>query len=179
MKYSIYRQILNADRNRYSINSHLKLYFLNVGYKITVHYRRCKFLSENKWLRVLYYFERFIYRSMCVKYGCDLPSHITIGPGLKIDHPVGIVVNSEAIIGSNFTIKSGAIIGKKKEGGVAIIGDNVQVGVHALILGEIKIGNNAEIGAGAIVTHDVPNNAIVINQGASIYKIKDSQEYDI
>lgn len=48
-----------------------------------------------------------------------------------------------------------------------------------MILGEIKIGNNAEIGAGAIVTHDVPNNAIVINQGASIYKIKDSQEYDI
>ena len=173
MKYSMYRQIIKADRERYGINSHMKLYFKNVGYKITVHYRRCKYLSEHKGLRILYYFERFIYRGVCVKYGCDLPSHVTIGPGLKIDHPFGIVINSGTVIGHSFTIKSGAVIGKKNDNGAAIIGDSVQVGVHALLLGNIKVGNNAEIGAGAIVTHDVPDNAIVINQAASVYRIKD------
>lgn len=173
MTIKTYRQILNEDRKRYGDLPHFKLYFANAGYRITTHYRRCTYLRTIKFLGVLYFLERLIYHSMCVKYGCDIPSHAVIGSGLKIDHPVGIVINSGVNIGKNLTIKSGVVIGKKDENGVAVIGDNVQIGVHAILLGNIKIGNNVDIGAGAIVTHDVPDNAVVINQAAKIHRIKE------
>lgn len=43
-----------------------------------------------------------------------------------------------------------------------IIGDNVNITAHAVVLGGIKIGNNSQIGAGAIVVKDVPDNAVVV-----------------
>lgn len=171
--FKTYCYYLSKDRSRYSVMSHLKLYFSNTGYKLTTHYRRCSFLRSKKYLFFLYMIERFFYHSMCVKYGCDIPSHVIIGPGLKIDHPVGIVINSTAIIGANFTIKTGSVIGKKDDNGAAHIGDNVQIGAHALIIGNITIGDNVDVGAGAIVTHNVPDCAVVRCQAAAITRFKD------
>lgn len=168
-----YHLILKKDRLRYGKYNHFKLYVTNDGYKIITHYRRCSFLYNKKYLYILYMIERLIYRRTCVKYGCDIPSHVVIGPGMKIDHPFGIVINSDTIIGENLTIKSGAVIGKKDSRGPAVIKDNVLIGVHAIILGNITIGNNVDIGAGAIVTHDVPDNAVVMSDSSKIHRIKD------
>lgn len=171
MTRSEYRDMLSKDRVRYGNESHIKLYFCNVGYRIVTRFRRCNFLRTHRFLFPLYMLARLHYNRTCVKYSCDIPSHVQIGAGLKIDHPCGIVINSQAIIGENFNIKSGAVIGKNQKG-VAVIGDNVSVGVHALIIGPICIHNNAEIGSGAIVTHDVPENAVVVCDSAHILRIK-------
>ena len=111
-----YREILKKDRLRYSNFKHLKLYFCNHSYKINTHLRRVQYLRSHKFLYVFYQFQRWIYNKKCVKYGCDIPSHITVGSGFKIDHPCGIVINSQAIIGENFNIKSGSVIGKTNKG---------------------------------------------------------------
>lgn len=173
MNYREYKGILKKDRESYGKESHIKMYFLNNGYKITVNYRRCKFLASKKILIPLYAYQRVKYNRICVKYGCDIPSSASIGPGFKIEHPIGCIVNSKAVIGNNFNIKSGAIVGRNHRG-VATIGDNVSLGVHSLVIGPVRIGNNVTVGAGAIVTHDVPDNETVIGTAAYILRKTDN-----
>jgi serine O-acetyltransferase len=103
-----------------------------------------------------------------------------INPAAKIGkvsiiHSVGVVIGGKVNIGDNTCIMSGVVIGtagywkngkqiSKRHGDLQpIIGNNVFIGAHAVILGNIKIGDNAIIGANAFVTFDVPENAKVIN----------------
>lgn len=173
MNYEEYKRLVKSDRDRYGTSiSHWKLFLMNPCYRITVRYRKCKFYEDKKITRGLWFFERFLYNSTCTKYGCDIPSHVDIGPGFRMDHPHGVVINSKTKIGSNFTIKSGAVIGANDRG-VPTIGNNVLVGVHALLIGNIVVEDNSEIGAGAIVTHDVPKGAIVVCEAAKVRRIKD------
>ena len=165
-----YKKLKKMDLDRYG-KKHLGVYLVSTDYRIVYHYRKCKYLSEKKALKLLYFLERLYYNHICVKYGCDIPSHANIGGGLRIDHANGILINSKAKIGQNLTIKSGAVIGSNKNG-VPSIGDGVLVGAHSIIIGDIIIGDNAEIGAGAIVVKDVPQNAVVVNQPATIIKYK-------
>ena len=60
--------------------------------------------------------------------------------------------------------------GRAGHKGLPIIGDNVVIGTHAQIIGNVTIGNNSIVGAGAIVTHDVPDNVVVVGNPAKILK---------
>lgn len=60
--------------------------------------------------------------------------------------------------------------GRAGHKGLPIIGDNVVIGTHAQIVGNVKIGNNSIVGAGAIVTHDVPDNVVVVGNPAKILR---------
>ena len=168
MRYSEYKKKLSKDREAVNKNiSHIKLYATNAGYQIITHFRRCQYLRSKKNLVLLYVIERFLYRRKCVKYGCDLPSGIEVGSGFRIDHPWGVVINSQASIVNHCTIKTGAVIGKNDKG-VPQIGNNVMIGAHALIIGNIIVGDTVKIGAGAIVTHDIPDGSIAICQPACL-----------
>lgn len=57
-------------------------------------------------------------------------------------------------------------------GGCPTIGDNVFIGTNSCILGNVKIGNNVVIAAGAVVVHDVPDNVTVAGIPAKIIKEK-------
>lgn len=86
-----------------------------------------------------------------------------IGRGLSILHPsLGAVISGDAIIGENLTLAGGNAIGsrliKKRK---IIIGNNVQIGINAVVLGPVEIGNKVCIGAGAVVTSDVKDRQIV------------------
>lgn len=85
-------------------------------------------------------------------------------------YPVGIVISPSAIIGKNCTIYQNVTIGQKNGKNAAIIGDNVLICANACILGNIKIGDNAIIGAGAVVIKDVPANAVVAGNPAEVIK---------
>ena len=61
---------------------------------------------------------------------------------------------------------------QSRDKGLPIIGDNVVVGTHAQILGNVTVGNNSIVGAGAIVTHDVPDNVVVVGNPAKILESK-------
>lgn len=60
--------------------------------------------------------------------------------------------------------------GRAGHKGLPIIGDNVVIGTHAQIVGNVRIGNNSIVGAGAIVTHDVPDNVVVVGNPAKILR---------
>ena len=166
------KHLIKMDADRYK-KSVIRLYFSNRLFRMIFRYRLLKFFQTTRLLKPLGWIERYIYHRTCVKCGCDIPSHVQIGGGWKIIHSWGIVMNSHTIAGENFTILSGSVVGVNHTG-TPKFGNNVYLGAHSLVIGGVSIGNDVEIGAGAIVTHDVPDNAVVICDSAHIHKIKES-----
>ena len=77
------------------------------------------------------------------------------------------------VIGSNVTITHGVTIGHVN-GAAPILLNNIYVGPGACILGGITIGNNVVIGANAVITKDIPDNAIVVGNPSRIISYKGS-----
>ena len=87
-------------------------------------------------------------------------------------HP-GTVIGENCIIYQHTTF--GQAHGSNVDG-APTVGNNVMVGVGAVILGNIKIGNNVSIGANAVVIRDVPDNAVVAGVPAEVKRIKEEIE---
>ena len=104
--------------------------------------------------------------------GISLPASAQIGKGFYVGHFGGIILHSDVKMGINCSIGPGVLIGTRGQGskGVPCIGDNVYIGVGARILGGIKIGNNACIGANAVVIRDVPDVVTAVGIPARIVR---------
>ncbi len=97
--------------------------------------------------------------------GIEIHPRAEVGDGLFIDHGMGVVVGETAEIGENVTMYQGVTLGGT---GFATgkrhptVEDNVTIGSGAKLLGPIRIGHGAKIGANAVVVHDVPPNSTVV-----------------
>lgn len=82
----------------------------------------------------------------------------------RIPHPYGVIIHGAAQIGRGCTIMQQVTIGSnhRHPGVAAIIGDRVYIGAGAKIIGGVNIGNDAVVGANAVVTRDVPVGAVVV-----------------
>ena len=102
--------------------------------------------------------------------GIELPCEAVVGKGFKIDHFGGVIVSGYAIFGDNCRIRNGVVVGLKniEEPGAPVIGNNVDIGAGAKVLGKIRIGNNVFIGANAVVLTDVPDNSVAVGVPAVI-----------
>jgi serine O-acetyltransferase len=110
--------------------------------------------------------------------GIDLPCEVDVGSGFIIDHFGGVIVSGYAKFGDNCRIRNGVVVGLKnvEEPGAPVIGNNVDIGAGAKVLGKITIGNNVLIGANAVVLTDVPDNSIAVGVPAVIKARKRSRE---
>lgn len=109
--------------------------------------------------------------------GVELPDRVIAGPGLRVFHGVGLVVNSRTILGNDVTLRQNTTIGSKTDGGQApSIGDGVSVGANCVILGGIYVGAFSQIGAGAILTRDCPPHSVVYGAKSDIKIIADEGE---
>lgn len=102
--------------------------------------------------------------------GIELPCETQVGHRLIIEHFGGIIISGDAIIGDDVIIRNGVTIGLKRTGmqGAPVIGNRVDIGVGAKLLGPIHIGDDAVIGANAVVLQDVPSNALAVGVPAQI-----------
>ena len=87
-----------------------------------------------------------------------------------------MVVNGGTVIGNNVNLSQFLSIGTNHET-PAIIGDNVYIGPHVSIVEDVKIGSNSTIGAGAVVTKDVPENATVAGVPAMVLNYNSPGRY--
>lgn len=101
--------------------------------------------------------------------GISLPKEAEIGPGLKIWHFGGIFINPAVRIGANCTLRQGITIGNRiDDGPVPVIGDNVEFGAYAQVLGGVRIGDNCRIGAMSVVLSDMPAGMTAVGNPARI-----------
>ena len=112
---------------------------------------------------------RILYRFVQIVTGIELPCEALIGRNFVIDHAGGIVVSGYARFGDNCRIRTGVVIGLKTVDDPCAphIGDNVDIGAGAKLLGRIRIGNNVAIGANAVVLCDVPDDSIAVGVPAT------------
>ena len=105
-----------------------------------------------------------------IQTGIQIPVGTKIDKGMRILHFGAIVVNPNAVIGKNFNIAQGVLIGNSggKKAGTPTIGNNVYCGANSIIIGGINIGNDVLIAPGAFVNFDVPDNSIVIGNPGKI-----------
>lgn len=101
--------------------------------------------------------------------GIELPVSTKVGPGLRLRHGVGIVVNPASQIGANVMIRQGVTLGNRKTANdCPIIEDGVEIGVGAVIIGAITVGEGSRIGPNAVVFKDVPAGAVVTSPASEI-----------
>jgi len=102
--------------------------------------------------------------------GIDLPCETTVGRRLRIEHFGGIIVSGDSVIGNDVVIRNGVTIGLRRTGerGAPVLGNRVDIGAGAKILGNIRIGDDAVIGANAVVLTDVPPGALAVGVPARI-----------
>ena len=97
--------------------------------------------------------------------GIEIHPAAKLGPGLFIDHGMGVVIGETAEVGENVTLLQGVTLGGtslKREKRHPTLGDNVVVGAGAKIIGAFKIGDGSRIGAGSVVVREVPTNSVVV-----------------
>lgn len=115
-----------------------------------------------------------ISRIIRVVFSCELSCTTKIGTNTAFVHNgLGCVVNPDAIIGNNVRIlQNVSIAGRGIDRGTPIIEDDVLIGCGACILGGVKIGKGASIGANAVVIDDVPAGGVAVGIPAKVVKIK-------
>jgi serine O-acetyltransferase len=102
------------------------------------------------------------HRFWSVVTGADIPLNCNIGGGLLIPHPNGIVIHPSAKIGVNCLIFQQVTIGGRAGGGLPVIGDHVDIGAGAKILGPVLIGDRARIGANAVIVKNVESGSVAV-----------------
>jgi serine O-acetyltransferase len=112
--------------------------------------------------------------------GVEIEPGATIGAGLVIRHGLGIVINKEVRIGRDCQLFQQVTLGLALAGhsGAPVLGDRVRVGTGAKVLGPVVIGDDAWIGANAVVLHDVPAGTRAVGVPARVIAPRTSPEDD-
>ena len=157
--------IINRDP---AAKSKLSVILTYPGVKAVFFHRIANFFSVAKFdliARMISQFSRFLT-------GIEIHPKANIGKNLFIDHGMGVVIGETSDIGDNVTIYHMATLGgispsvnSNEQRNIKrhpTLKDNVVVGSGAQILGPVVVGKNAKIGANAVVTKDVPENAVMV-----------------
>jgi serine O-acetyltransferase len=98
----------------------------------------------------------------------DIPLNCKIGGGLLIPHPNGIVIHPHAEIGVNCLIFQQVTVGTRDEAGAPRIEGHVDIGAGAKVLGPVRVGAHARIGANAVVARDIPSGTVAVGIPAKV-----------
>ena len=105
--------------------------------------------------------------------GIEIHPGATIGKRFFIDHGAGIVIGETAEIGDNVMLYHGVTLGgtgKQKNKRHPTVEDNVMIGAGTIVLGPVTIGANTKIGAGSVVTQDLPPNVTAVGSPVMIVR---------
>jgi serine O-acetyltransferase len=124
-------------------------------------HRPAHWLWQRGWLTLA----RFVSHVGRFLTGIEIHPAARLGPGLFIDHGMGVVIGETAEVGENVTLLHGVTLGGtslKKEKRHPTLGNNVVIGANAGVFGAFSIGSGSRIGAGSVVVREVPPNSVVV-----------------
>ncbi|MFK5938296.1 MAG: DapH/DapD/GlmU-related protein [Sulfurimonas sp.] len=111
-------------------------------------------------------------------FGCDIARNAKIEGGLYLPHPVGVVVGENTIIGKNCILHQGVTLGDRgecHEGSDPVLGDFIEVGTGAKVLGVVHLGDYVRVGANSVVLKDVEDYGVVAGVPAKLIAIRDDK----
>lgn len=132
---------------------------------------RWRYCIQQRWLRLPF---SLLYKTLKllsqILTGIDLPCEVKIGRRLLIEHFGGIIISGDTVLGDDVVIRNGVTIGLKRTNnpGAPVIGNRVDIGTGAKILGPITIGDDVVIGANAVVLQDIPSNSLAVGVPAIV-----------
>jgi len=143
------------------------------GFWVMLVYRfgRWRYGIKNNWLRkpfsLLY---KVLFKVVQIITGIELPCEVVLGRNFVIDHFGGIVISGYAKFGDNCRIRNGVVVGLSNvdDPCAPIIGNNVDIGAGAKVLGHINIGNNVVVGANSVVVKNVESGMVVAGVPAKV-----------
>lgn len=145
-------------------------WFFDVNFKAVKLYRYSHWLNDKFGFKII---PRLLNIRSRRRYGIDIDFGAEIGPGFHIVHGNGVVIGRWVHAGRNLTIYQGCTLGGNSGksityNGITIvqpyIGNNVKLFTSCIVIGPIVIGDDVEVGAGTIITHDVENNCVVYSK---------------
>jgi serine O-acetyltransferase len=185
MTFREYRYLVKSDLYRISdrvdAGTLLNHVLRGSAFKHTFWMRTCRYARSHPLLRLAAYpIARRMLTHYTYKFGISIPFETQIGSGFYIGHFGGIVVNEACVIGKNCNISHGVTLGVANRGskaGCPTIGDNVYLGPGSKIVGAIRVGDFAAIGANAVVTKDVPDHGVAVGIPAQVISTEGSAGY--
>jgi len=114
---------------------------------------------------------RSLFRHCRNVYGIELPYSVQVGQDVVIEHQGGIVIHGASVIGDGCVIRQGCTLGIRRVSDLdaaPVLEAGVDLGAGAVILGRIRIGRGAKIGANAVVLIDVPAGGVALGVPARI-----------
>lgn len=162
------REDLLATQARDSACSRLSVPFLYYkGFHALQAYR----VANCLWAHGRHELALFLQNRISVEFGVDIHPAAKIGNGIMLDHATGVVIGETAVVGNNVSIMQSVTLGGtgKEEGDRhPKVSDGVLLSAGAKILGNIKIGHGAHVGAGSVVLKEVPPHAMVAGVPAKV-----------
>jgi serine O-acetyltransferase len=156
MLSTIIRDIRSSARGTGAVRA-LKALYLSPGLSAVLLFRLQDSFFKLKLLLPAY----LIHRLNMNLFGIDILPGAKIGGGLRIDHPVGIVIGAGARIGTdcillqNVTVGTRFIDSEKYDNQYPVVGNKVIIGAGAVILGDVNLGDECTIGANSVILADV------------------------
>lgn len=142
--------------------------FFSVPFQTIALFRLIQFLRQKR-LRPL---DRILLHYQRVLSGCYIHPSAKIGRGCRFPHPVGIVIGQDVRIGNNVTIYQNVTLGShgdpEEQRRYPTVEDGARLYAGAIIIGSVRVGQRAIVGAGAVVLEDVPPNSVVVGVPARI-----------
>ncbi len=152
-----FKKLYQSDLQRYGGNIPWQDRWLR---KFHYYLRRTE--TETRFLPKLYYRLRFHFLKSL--HGIEISPLVKIGEGLYIGHPFNITINDMVSIGKNCNLHKGVLLGQENRGprkGVPRIGNEVWIGVNAVVVGNVSIGDDVLIAPNSFVNCDVPAHSVV------------------
>jgi serine O-acetyltransferase len=133
-------------------------------------------LAQWLWARRVPVLPRILCLLNRIVFATELPASVSLGAGVQLSYSgLGTVIHERAKIGSRVVIGAGVVIGGRNEiFDVPVIEDDVYIGVGAKILGPVRVGRGAVVGANAVVIDDVPALAVVAGVPAKVVRIQEA-----
>ena len=165
---------IKSDLYRYYGNTKfttfIKGYIINSAFRYQCAFRLCNDKGIKKCLGL------FLWVTSRTRKTIQLPIKTKVCYGLYIGHNGPVVINPTAVIGNNCNLSQYTTIGSNEDQ-AAEIGDNVYIGPNVCVVEHVKIGNNVTIGAGSVVTKDLPDNSTAVGNYAKVINYNNPGRY--